>query len=319
MLVSYIEVARCLFTDKSGIMTVILADDQFVKYYDVDANKTGTIAAVPWATTGLAQLFVGGTLASIVGRLWALRISMVVMMLGVVIQSVPNTYGVLILGRLITGLGFGCVYIATSLYVAECAPRLLRGSFVGTVTQFGYQLGTLIAFWVGYGMSFVKQPFNIAWRVSNVCQIPIGLTFVFLSFFYPESPRWLLEKQPDNHDRVLRVLCKLRMGDVNSPHVLAEFHELIAAQQARASCDTGYNGLFRSKGMRKRLLYGLYATALQQAGGIAALTMYATLIYKSLGWGMWKSRQRAHRHTDEEQIKEVKLCQSMASKQLCNL
>lgn len=170
-------------------MTVILADEQFIEYYHVDADRTGTIAVVPWATTGLAQLFVGGTLASLVGRLWALRISIVVMGPGVIVQSVPNTYGVLIFGRLLTGLGFGCVYIATTLYVAETAPRLLRGSFVGTVTQFGYQLGTLVAFWTGYGMSYVKQPFNIAWRVSNIIQVPIGLAFVILSFFYPESPR----------------------------------------------------------------------------------------------------------------------------------
>lgn len=130
---------------------MILADKQFIEYYSVDATRTGTIAAAPWATTGLAQLFVGGTLANLVGRLWALRISISVMIVGVVVQSIPNTYGVLIFGRLLTGLGFGCVYIATSLYVAECSPRMLRGSFVGTVTQFGYQLGTFIAFWAGYG------------------------------------------------------------------------------------------------------------------------------------------------------------------------
>lgn len=103
-----------------------------------------------------------------------------------VVQSVPNTFGVLIFGRLVTGLGFGCVYIATNLYVAECSPRMLRGSFVGTVSQFGYQLGTLIAFWAGYGMSFHESPYNIAWRVSNIIQIPIGLLFVMLSFWYPE-------------------------------------------------------------------------------------------------------------------------------------
>ncbi|KAJ4335810.1 hypothetical protein N0V95_008804, partial [Ascochyta clinopodiicola] len=224
-------------------MTVILADKQFIEYYNVDADRTGTIAAVPWATTGLAQLFVGGTLASIVGRLWALRISIVVMIIGIVVQSIPNTYGILIFGRLLTGLGFG-----------------------------------------GYGMSYVKQPFNVAWRVSNLIQVPIGLAFIILSFWYPESPRWLLEKQPDNPERVLRVLCRLRTGSENSDHVLAEYHELVAAQQARARFSAGYKGIFRSKGMRKRLMYGLYVTALQQAGGIAALTVYAALIYKSLGW-----------------------------------
>jgi hypothetical protein len=68
--------ATCFNGFDAGIMTVILADKQFIDYYGVDANKRGVIATIPWATTGLAQLFVGGTLANLVGRLWALRISM---------------------------------------------------------------------------------------------------------------------------------------------------------------------------------------------------------------------------------------------------
>jgi MFS family permease len=71
---------------------------------------------------GVAQLFLGGTLAGFLGRLWALRISIVIMIVGVVVQSVPNTFGVLILGRLLSGLGFGCVYIATSLYGKTLSP-----------------------------------------------------------------------------------------------------------------------------------------------------------------------------------------------------
>lgn len=127
-------------------------------------------------------------------------------------------------------------------------------------------------------MSFHTEPFNVAWRVSNLIQIPIGVAFIILSFWYPESPRWLLEKNSDNTDRVLAVLCKLRMGTPESEHVRTEFHELVSANEARKRFNTGYKGLFTSPGMRKRLAYGLYATALQQAGGIAALTMYATLV-----------------------------------------
>lgn len=206
------------------------------------------------------------------------------MIIGVVVQVVPNVYGVLIFGRLLTGLGFGCVYIATNLYVAECSPTKLRGSFVGTVSQFGYQLGTLIAFWAGYGMSFHKSPYNIAWRVSNLIQIPIGIAFIILSFWYPESPRWLLEKYPEEPERCLKNLAYIRMGTPQDEHVRQEFHELVANREFRRRFDTGYMGLFKSKGLRKRLAYGFYATALQQFGGIAALTMYATLIYQSLGW-----------------------------------
>ena len=149
------------------------------------------------------------------------------------------------------------------ILVAECSPRSLRGSFVGTVTQFGYQLGTLIAFWAGYGMSFHTSPFNIAWRVSNVIQIPIGLAFIVISFWYPESPRWLYEKQPENPDRCLNTLCKLRMGTPESDHVRQEFHDIVSSYEYRKKFETGYKGIFKSKGLRKRLLYGLYATGLQ--------------------------------------------------------
>ncbi|KAM0313954.1 hypothetical protein ACHAO8_005061 [Botrytis cinerea] len=276
--------STCFNGYDAGIMTVILADPQFTKYYAVNATRQGIIATIPWATTGFAQLCIGGPLASLVGRLWALRISITVMIIGVIIQVVPNTYGVLILGRLVTGLGFGCVYIATNLYVAECAPRSLRGSFVGTVSQFGYQLGTFIAFWSGYGMSFHTSPFNIAWRVSNVIQVPIGFMFIILSFWYPESPRWLLEKYPETPERSLSTLARLRSGTVTDDHVRLEFHELLSSHEYRKNFKTGYIGLLSSAGMRKRLAYGVYVMALQQFGGIAALTMYAAIIYKSLGW-----------------------------------
>lgn len=168
--------------------------------------------------------------------------------------------------------------------MSECAPTKLRGSFVGTVTQFGYQLGTLIAFWSGYGLSFRTEPYNIAWRMSNFIQIPIGLIFIAMSCFYPESPRWLLEKHADEPQRALKNLSKLRSMSPDHEAVQQEMHELIASREYRAKFDTGYLGLLKTPAMRKRLMYGFYAMALQQVGGIAAVTMYATLIYQSLGW-----------------------------------
>ncbi|KAM0449933.1 hypothetical protein ACHAO4_007235 [Trichoderma viride] len=133
-------------------------------------------------------------------------------------------------------------------------------------------------------MSFHDHPFNVAWRVSNLIQIPIGLSFIVISFWYPESPRWVLEKHPEDTDRVMNILCKLRMGAPDSPHVQEEYHELMASYLYRQRFKSGYIRIFTSAALRKRLLYGFYATALQQAGGIAALTMYAAIIYKSLGW-----------------------------------
>lgn len=36
----------------AGIMTVILADDQFTEYYGINADRQGIVATIPWATTG---------------------------------------------------------------------------------------------------------------------------------------------------------------------------------------------------------------------------------------------------------------------------
>jgi hypothetical protein len=98
------------------------------------------------------------------------------------------------------------------------------------------------------------------------------------------SPRWLLEKRPEEPERALATLARIRSGSPTDERIRAEFHEIVASYEYRKRFDPGYLGLFKSKAMIKRLCYGFYATALQQFGGIAALTMYATLIYKSLGW-----------------------------------
>lgn len=113
-------------------------------------------------------------------------------------------------------------------------------------------------------MSSYESPYNIAWRVSNLIQIPIGLGFVVISFWYPESPRHLLEKHPENPERALKVLAKLRMGSTTDEAVRLEFHELLASREFRKRYEPGYLGLFKSKAMRKRLLYGVYAAGLQQ-------------------------------------------------------
>lgn len=113
-------------------------------------------------------------------------------------------------------------------------------------------------------MSFHKSPYNIAWRVSNVIQIPIGLAFVVVSFWYPESPRYMLEKYPETPERALKVLSRLRSGAPTDERIRAEFHELVASYEFRKRYDTGYIGLLKDKNMRKRLLYGIYAASLQQ-------------------------------------------------------
>jgi MFS family permease len=83
----------------------------------------------------------------------------------------------------------------------------------------------------------------------------------------------------------LKQLAYIRDGSPDDEHVQEEFHEMVASYEFRKRFEPGYMGILRTPALRKRLVYGLYATSLQQCGGIAAVTMYAALIYESLGWG----------------------------------
>jgi MFS family permease len=76
----------------------------------------------------------------------------------------------------------------------------------------------------------------------------------------------------------------VRDGTVDDERIRNEFHEMVASFEFQKRYEPGYRGIFKSPSLRKRLAYGIYATSLQQIGGIAAVTMFAVVIYKSLGW-----------------------------------
>ena len=88
-------------------------------------------------------------------------------------------------------------------------------------------------------MSAYTSPFNIAWGVSNVIQIPIGIVFIVLSYLYPESPRWLLEKYPEDPNLCLRTLARIRSGSPTDEEVKLEFHELVASHEFRKRFEPG--------------------------------------------------------------------------------
>jgi MFS family permease len=76
----------------------------------------------------------------------------------------------------------------------------------------------------------------------------------------------------------------VRDGTIDDERIRNEFHELVASFEFQKRYEPGYRGIFKSPALRKRLAYGIYGTSLQQIGGIAAVTMFAVVIYKSLGW-----------------------------------
>lgn len=61
------------------------------------------------------------------GRRHCVMLGMVVLIVGVTVQVVTTSLGVLYFGRLVTGLANGLIMNFTFMYVAEMSPAHLRG------------------------------------------------------------------------------------------------------------------------------------------------------------------------------------------------
>lgn len=49
--------STCFNGYDAGVITVILADSQFIDYYKINANRSGLVATIPWAATGSQSFF----------------------------------------------------------------------------------------------------------------------------------------------------------------------------------------------------------------------------------------------------------------------
>ena len=120
-----------------------------------------------------------------------------IMIIGVIIQTTAvkghRATAQFIIGRTITGVGNGINTSTIPTYQAECSRTANRGLLIcieGGVIAFG----TMIAYWIDYGASYGTD--NLTWRFPIAFQIVFGIILIVGTWFLPESPRWLLTKEP---------------------------------------------------------------------------------------------------------------------------
>ncbi|KAF8401593.1 hypothetical protein HHK36_012538 [Tetracentron sinense] len=141
-----------------------------------------------------------GPIADFIGRKWAMRMSAGFCVAGWLAIYFAEGALSLDLGRLSTGYGMGVFSYVVPVFIAEIAPKNLRGGLT-TVNQLMICCGVSVAFVIGTVLT---------WRV-------LALTGLF---FIPESPRWLAKtgRQKDFE----AALRRLRGKDADISHEAAE-------------------------------------------------------------------------------------------------
>ncbi|KAK2641813.1 hypothetical protein Ddye_023576 [Dipteronia dyeriana] len=255
----------------SGALLYIKDDFEAVKQSSF-LQETIVSMALVGAIIGAAS---GGWINDAYGRKKATLLADVVFTAGsIVMAAAPDPY-VLILGRLLVGVGVGIASMTAPVYIAEASPSEVRGGLVGTNVLM-ITGGQFISYLVN--LAFTEVPGTWRWMLG-VSGVPAVFQFVCM-LFMPESPRWLFMKS--DKDKAIAVLANIydlaRLED--------EIDHLYAAEEEeRQKKNTvRYWDVFKSKEVRLAFLAGGGLQAFQQFTGINTVMYYSPTIVQMAGF-----------------------------------
>ncbi|KFY18904.1 hypothetical protein V493_08268 [Pseudogymnoascus sp. VKM F-4281 (FW-2241)] len=123
------------------------------------------------------------------GRRKTIIVAAVLYTVGAALQAGAVNYALMIVGRVILGLGVGLETGTVPIYVAETVERRLRGNLV-SLYQFNIALGEVLGFVVA--AIFLKVPGN--WRYILGSSVVFSILMLVGMLFLTESPRFLMHK-----------------------------------------------------------------------------------------------------------------------------
>ncbi|KAH6556754.1 hypothetical protein KP509_1Z158000 [Ceratopteris richardii] len=240
-----------------------------------------------------------GVITNFFGRRKALLVASTLFFVGAVVLAASVDFGLLLVGRLLTGLGVGFAMMIAPLYSAEISPASVRG-FLVSFTEVFVNVGILLGYIIGFAFQFLSPAYN--WRLMlGAGALPAILLAVGVLVVLPESPRWLVLQGRNEEARdVLRdVVC-----GKNEAEAQRRLEEIMLANEEEggdgAGCFSSGCRSLRNRNEAKRMqksdgqhwitspLARMYVIAIginffQQATGIDALVYYSPVVFKQAG------------------------------------
>lgn len=226
--------------------------------------------------TGAFPSIYAGQLADKYGRLKIIMLGASLFVLGAVMQGAAHQLPVFIVGRAMSGIGFGTWMSPLNVYVTEIAPSARRGMLMAT-PQLANTAGICCGYFTAYGT--VKIDSSLSWRSIYIIQASVGLVFATACLAVPESPRWHLLK--GHTDEAINCLDRLNFSRV-------EAEKDLLGPAARRQI-TAQPGLFESLIMifrrpyRARTSLAFIMMAMIQMSGIDGVLYYAPILFSEAG------------------------------------
>ncbi|KAF2704741.1 general substrate transporter [Pleomassaria siparia CBS 279.74] len=284
---SFFGLASLAWGYNIGIMATIYVHPGFIKALQKPAKtETGLITSIYYLGTWLSYLFVAHPLADRFGRRVAAASGVLITSIGAAIQAGaggPSGLAMMIIGRIVCGLGLAIVSTSVPLYQSEISPAKHRGRYV-VINHIGLVTGLAVAFWVGYGVSHweTKRGNYYGWRMSMALQFIPEFFFLIGVFICPETPRWLVEHGCTEAAR--RSLGWFRGLEPSHTLVIKELKEIQQdVDQRRLATEQGWTVLFTNRPLFNRLWRAALLQFMAQMCGNTSMKYYLPSIFMSLG------------------------------------
>ncbi|XP_054814001.1 D-xylose-proton symporter-like 3, chloroplastic isoform X2 [Prosopis cineraria] len=279
--------------------------------YDIGATSGATISlqspelsGITWFNLSAIQLglVVSGSLygallgsllafavADFLGRKRELMAAAFSYVLGGSITAYAPELGVLLLGRLLYGLGIGLAMHGAPLYIAETCPSQIRGTLVSLKELF-IVLGILLGYFVG---SFQINTVG-GWRFMYGISAPVAVLMGLGMWLLPSSPRWLLLRAVQGKgsfqelkEKAIVSLSRLRgrlPGDkVSERQVEETLVSLKSAYEEEKSEEGSFLEVFQGPNL-KAFIIGGGLVLFQQITGQPSVLYYAGPILQNAGF-----------------------------------
>ena len=133
-----------------------------------------------------------GRIGDILGRRKTILFGSLIFLVGGALQSFANGMPMMILGRIIAGLGVGALSTIVPVYQSEISPPHNRGK-LACIEFTGNISGYAASVWVDYFCSYIQTDY--AWRIPLLMQCVMGALLAVGSLIICESPRLVTSLQ----------------------------------------------------------------------------------------------------------------------------
>lgn len=262
----------------------------YERYFEIANTANLQAWAMSSALIGcIVGAFTAGMISDRYGRKKPLLLSAFLFTIASLGTGLADSFNVFVLFRILGGVGIGLASALSPLYIAEVAPANMRGRFV-SLNQLTIVIGILAAQIINMLIAekvplnatddFIRMSWNgqTGWRwMFYACGVP-ALLFLVLTFFLPESPRWLLKAGfKEKAEPILTRIGGKEYAQNEIKNIESTLDDIAEK--------TDYKSLFHAKYIPV-LVIGIVVAVFQQWCGINTVFNYADEIFSAAGYGV---------------------------------